>query len=361
VTAIAPSWDDIYNDAKAEEVLRRPDLSVNDGDISDMLLSAVAAVGDRVAGYTADTFRETFVDGARGTALTTLANDHWALTRVAAVQAIGSVAFTRTSGGAAGDIAAGTIVATQRDALGVEVQFQTDILLHFNAAQNGPLSVSVTAVTGGLAGNVQASKIQRINSTLFDVFTVTNAALTLGGAEAESDDELRERIRTFSTTLRRGTLAALEYGALQIAQVKNANAVEDAVGIVTLYVTDAAGASNAEMVSDVLNELENWRAAGALVNITGGALFSLNPISITLAVRAGTNTAAIAADVKLAIVERVARLKIGETCKREIIQQAALNVDLDNIIGVTVILPAADVVPTASQIIRTDTTYITVA
>ncbi len=364
MTAAAPSWNDLYADAKAELVLRRPDLTVDDGDIDDMALSAIGAVGDRLVGYTTDLTRATFVDGARGADLTKLASDHWNITRVAAIKSVGSVAFARagfTAG--AGDIAAGTIVATQTDSLGVTVQFTTDSLVHFGGADLGPHSTNVTASLGGLAGNVAAGLINKISTTLFDsTITVSQAATTVGGAEAQSDDELRAQIRSFSTTLRRGTLGALEYGAQQVPQVKQATAVENATtGDVTVYVTDASGASNVAMVSDVLAELENWRAAGSSVMVTGGALFQLNPVTITLSVRAGTDTAALTASVKAAIVARVAKLKIGETCKREIISQAALNVDLDNIVGCAVVLPAADVVPSANQLIRTDASLITVS
>ncbi len=363
MTSPAPSLDDLYNDAKAEAILRRPDLTYNEGDISDMISAAIAAVGDRLVGYQAELTRATYVDGARGQDLTTLASDHWNITRFAAVQAIGSVTFTRTNTSGTASVPAGTVVATERDSLGVTVEYTTDTLLSLgNGVGSG--SVTVTAVVGGLAGNVQASKVVRIPSTIPGGFTwtVTNGAAIIGGSSEESDDELRERIRSFSTTLRRGTLAALEYGAKQVPQVKQSTAVEDGTtGNVTVYVTDTNGASNAAMVSDVLDELEDWRAAGANVTVTGGSLYQLNPISITLAVRAGTDTAAIASDVKAAIVARIGKLRIGETCTRSIIQQAALNVDVDNIIGCTVLLPAADVVPTASQIIRTDATFITVA
>lgn len=363
MTAPAPSQDDLYNDAKAELVVRRPDLTVLDGDISDMVLASIAAVGDRIVGYAADRIKATFVDGAAGEDLTKLADDHWNVERVAAVAAVGTVSFSRASFAAgAGDVNAGSVVATQRDALGVEVRFLTDALVHFGATELGPKSVVVTAADTGTAGNVAAAAINRVVTTLFDSsITVTNAAITVGGAEEESDDDLRDRVRSFSSTLRRGTLAALEYGAKLVTTVKQATAVEDGTGAVTVYVTDASGASNAAMVADVIAELENWRAAGSLVTVTGGSLYSLNPIEITLSVRTGVDTAAIADDVKAAIAARVARLKIGETCRREIIQQAALNVDPDNIVGCTVVLPAADVVPTATQLIRTSTSYITVA
>lgn len=362
MTTTAPSLEELYNDAKAEMVMRRPDLTVNEGDISDMIAAAIAAVGDRLVGYQADLTRATFVDGARGAELTTLASDHWNIARIAAAKALGAATFTRTSTVGVATVPAGTVVATERDSLGQTVEYTTDTLLSLPALTASG-TVGITASVGGLAGNVQLGKVVRVPSTIPGGFswTVNNAGAIIGGAEEESDDELRERIRTFSTTLRRGTLSALEFGARQVAQVKQATAVEDSSGSVTVFVTDTNGASNAQMVSDVLDELENWRAAGALVTVTGGSLFQLNPISITLAVRAGVDTAAITADVKAAIVARIAKLKIGETCSRSIIQQAALNVDTDNIIGCTVVLPAADVVPSSSQIIRTDESFVTVA
>lgn len=361
MTAAAPSLDDLYNDARAELVLRRPDLTVDDGDISDMILAAAAAVGDRLVGYQADTVRATFVDGARGSDLTKLASDHWDIDRFPAVKAIGSVTFTRVTSLTAGDIASGTIVATAQDASGQTAEFSTNALVHFAIGELGPKTVNVTAVVGGLAGNVATGQVSRITVTLFDKFTVANPTQILGGSEEEEDDALRNRIRDFSATIRRGTLAALEFGAKQVPQVKEASAVEDVSGNVTVFVTDANGASNAAMVSDVLDELANWRAAGSNVTVTGGSLFQLNPIQITLAVRAGVNTVAISSDVKLAIVARIAKLKIGETCKRELIQQAALNVDIDNIVGCDVIQPAADVVPSSFQIVRTSVSFITVA
>jgi uncharacterized phage protein gp47/JayE len=363
MTTPAPSWDDLYNDAKTEQVLRRPDLQVLDGDISDMILAGIAGVGDRVVGYTSDRIKATFVDGASGDDLTKLADDHWNITRVAAVQAVGTVSFSRASFAAgAGDVPAGTVVATQQDAFGREVRFTTGALAHFGATDLGPKTAPVTASVTGTAGNVAAATVNRVISTLFDgIITVTNAAITAGGAEAEADEDLRERIRAFTVSLRRGTLGALEFGAKQVSTVKQATAVEDSTGAVTVYVTDGSGASNAQMVVDVATELDNWRAAGSSVTVTGGQLYTLNPIEITLAVRTGVDTASIASTVKSAIKARIDRLKIGETCRREIISQAALNVDPDNITGCTVVLPAADVDPGDNQVIRTSTSYITVA
>jgi hypothetical protein len=315
-----------------------------------------------MVGYAAEKFRATYVDGARGDDLTTLASDHFGIERNEAVHAIGSVTFTRAvANGIAGTISAGTVVATTKDANGVEVRFLTDADVSYLAAETGSKSASVTAESGGKAGNVAATKINRIITSLWDTLTVSNPAATAGGTEEETDEALRERVRSFSATVRRATLAALEYGAKQVPQVQVATASQDATGLVTVYVSDADGASNADMVADVTAELANWAAAGTTYQVLGAVVYTLTPITITLAVRTGMDVAAIAAAVKSAIVARVGKLRIGETCTRAAIQQAAMNVDIDNITGVTVVAPAADVVPAANQVIRTSTGAITVS
>lgn len=351
----APSAQELYDLAKSEGVARRPDLQVLPGDVSDMIFWAIATGADRVVGLAAERFRATYVDGARGDDLTTLASDHFGLSRVEAVQAIGSVSFTRANGPSApaGTILTGTVVATTKDANGLEIRYTTDSDQAWLLGENTTKTVSVTAETGGKSGNVNTGEINRIISSLFDTFTVNNAAITAGGSEAESDAELRERIRGFSSTQRRGTLAALEFGAKQVPAVKVATASQDGTGLVTVFVSDADGNSNADMVADVSAELINWIAAGATVQVVGAVVYILTPITLALQVRTGVDIVSITSAVKASVVSRLAKLRIGETATRAAIQQAAMNVDIDNIIGVTVVAPAADVVPTSSEVIRT--------
>ena len=46
----APSWQDFFDAAKAEMYSRRPDLTWDEGDITEMIASGVGAVGDRLVG-----------------------------------------------------------------------------------------------------------------------------------------------------------------------------------------------------------------------------------------------------------------------------------------------------------------------
>lgn len=348
----APTLQDYFTAGKAEATTLRSDLTFDDGDISEFYMFAAAAMADHLTGYFAGRIRATFLDGATGDDLTTLADDHWNIQRNVAVAATGVLTFTRpnTSGGS-GTIPAGTTVQTQADPTGVVQQFTTDINLVFGALDLVK-TVNATAVVAGVDGDVAASTITTIVPNLFDSsITVSNAARFAGGADEESDDSLRNRVRQFPTTLRRGTLAALEYGATTVAGVAVAVADDsDDTGIVSLYVSDASGSSSPTMVSNVQTEIVNWRAAGVIVNVIGASLVTQN-VQVHLTVRAGVNTDALVSLVQSAVTARLAKLKIGEVCSQAAIQQAVLNVD-SNIINCTVVLPVADVQPAGNQIIR---------
>lgn len=367
----SPTWQEIYNTGKAEAILRRPEVSVRDGDVSDMLLAGGAAMVDRAIGYTAERVAATFLDGARGDDLTVLASDHWGVVRTGAVKSVGTVTFTRAGADATPqEFPVGTVVATERDSRGNEVRFVTTALASWAVSTNGDVTVATEAETAGVAGNVAADAVTRIISTPpgGGTYTITASAAGVGGAAEETDPDLRDRVRRVNLTQRRGTLEALEVGALEVAIVKKATAVDDGTGLVTVYVTDASGAStgttktvspslvdDGTMTAKVAIELVSWAAAGGLVNVTGGTLQSVD-ITVALTVRLGVDVSALVAAVQTAITSAVSRLKIGETLYKSLIQAAARAVDPDNIVECSVTLPATDTAPTtAGHIIRAGT------
>ncbi len=359
----APSFDDLFADFQAEAQDRRADLTFDAGDIAEMYAYGGAAMADHLAGYFARRIAATYLDGAEKDDLTTLADDHWNIQRFVPNAASGEVTFNRASAAAgAGTLPQGFIVGTAKDQLGREVQLITDEDVTYGALETGNKTVGVTAQLEGIVGNVATvGAVNRLVTVPFDAtITVSNAAAIAGGTEAESDDELRERVRNFSPTIRRGTLAALEYGAKQVVGVAFATAVEGDTGVVSVYVSDSAGASNPVMTDAVEAELENWRSAGILVNVYGGTIYNIT-VDVTLTVRPGVNTAAIASKVKAAIVATVNKLKIGETLYPLQLRTAAKNVDPDGIVDVTIDDPAVGVVPLATQLIRTTAGSVTVA
>lgn len=360
-----PSFDDLYNIGKAEMLLKRPDLFLAPGDISDFVVAAAAAMADKNVGYAAEEFRKTFIDGATWDDLTTLVSDHYNLSRNPATAATVTLSFTRPSAGGgepAGTLATGFKVSTAADASGARQEYTTNADVSWALGETGTKTVLATSVVVGRAGNVGANTIQNLVGSPFDsTITVNNTAVAAGGNEVESDDQLRARARAFSSTLRRGTLAALEFGAKIVPTVRVATASEDSNGVVTVFVTDADGNSNVQMVNDVIAELENWRAAGVPVGVTGGAKLTQN-ISVTLIVKAGTVVANLVASIQAAVTERMAKLPVGNgsadsegVLRLEVIQATCISVDPENIIGVVVNVPSAAVVPAAGQIIRAGT------
>lgn len=334
--SVAASFTDLYNLGRAELQLRRPDLFAEPGDVTDFILAAAAAMADKNEATAARLYAATFVDTATGQDLTILADDHWSVVRQAAAAALVTLTFSRaTFAAGAGGIPAGTVVATAIDALGRRLQFTTNTLVSYGATDVADKLVAATCTTTGKDGNVAIGAIVEITSTLFDPsIHVINATRAAGGAEAETDDALRERVRTFPSVLRRGTLAALEYGARTVAGVATATATEGATGLVTVYVADSAGGSNAELNALAQTELENWRAAGTVVTVVSAELQLVNVFAKILA-RPGFSVPEQLALLQDATTGRMDKLVMGENLYLDELKAALIAVSPDQIRRVT--------------------------
>ncbi len=335
---IAPSFADLIDQGTAELLGRRPDLAVNDGDVTEADLHAGGAMADACIRFAAQALKETFIDSAKGDALTLLVQDHLGVVRNPATAAQVTLAFTRTSGGAGGTIPAGTTVATLYDPSGKSVSVTTDGAITVGGAANGPFSIGATATVTGRDGNVAAGSVEKIVDALFDTtFTVTNAASAGGGNEEEADEDLRRRAKAFYSTLRRGTAAALEFGALEVPECRVATTVEDLdTGIVTIIVGDSDGHSTMQMIEDVEFEEENWRAAGVAVNVTGATRQEVEVTLVLSAVRTGFDVAAAADTIAEVVIARGDKLRGGETLYLEMLRAAAVSAFPDDIFNVQV-------------------------
>lgn len=334
---VAPSFQDLVAVGQAEAQLRRPDLAYFDGDITQANLHASAAMGDLCLQFAAAAYRATFFDGAEGDELTELVSDRCDIERHPSTSAQVTLTMVRTSGGAAGSIPAGARVATDFDAGGNQIVFTIDVSVAVGAAGNGPFTVAATAVDGGTAGNVQADTITKILDPLFDAsFSVTNPAAAGGGNEVESDPELRNRAKLYYQTRHRGTLGALEFGALLVPSVRVAHAFEDPdTFVVTVLVSDQDGSSSLQMESDVAAELENWRCAGVQVGVLGGVTAHVD-MEIQLAQVRPAFDVDGARDAIIAVVtERLATLKTRETLYLDSITAAVIALAPDDILDIS--------------------------
>lgn len=355
---LAPSFDELVALGQAEAVARRPRLGFADGDITEAQLHGSAAMADHVFGLAAKLFRDTFFDGAVGDALTALVDDHCNIQRKGATAATVNLLVLRTSFGGAGTIPAGTRFGCTKAPDGSQVTFTSNANVAVPSGQNGPFTVACTAVDTGPEGNVadDATLGWTILDTLFDAtLTATQDEDAGGGNVEESDAELRQRAKTYHQTLRRGTLAALEQGALMISSVHSARAVEDpGTFLVTVVVADSDGGSSLQMVADVTAELENWRCAGAPVTVSGGTKVLVDMTIKLDVVKPGFDTTAASTDLIAAVTAKINGRRGGETVYLDTVIATVIAVAPDYIeaVSVTQLLvagvvqnPIGDVVP----------------
>lgn len=342
---IAPSAEDYLGIGLAAMPQARPRLLLDTGDISEQTVAAAASMADAVTQFAASAMRETFLDGCEGDRLDERVLDRWNLPRGVASSSLVTITFNRASATAgAGTIPSGTRLATATDSEGGRQEFLTAGAVSYGALEVGNKTITCNAVATGTSGNVGAGLITSIQDTLFDTtITATNVDRAAGGADEETDSEYRARARAYPQTLAKGTKAALEFGAGQVPGVRVATAVEDDAGVVTVYIADASGGSNSALVALVVTELENWRAAGSLVLVTGGVTQTVD-VTVTLIVAEGQATD-YTTQIQSAVTAEILLLGAGATLYVSRLEAACISVDRNNILDAQVSLPAANVVP----------------
>ena len=171
------------------------------------------------------------------------------ITRNLAIQATGTLQFSRSAPGPLVSIPAGVRVSVPGS--------NPEVVAVTTAAGSIPnlglTSALIPAVveTAGTLGNVIANTLTRFKgSRPAGVETVTNPSTFVGGADLETDDSFRERIRSLISTLSRCTPEALEHIAKLVEldsgqHVVFAKVIEDPImiGWVYLYIDDGTGAA----------------------------------------------------------------------------------------------------------------------
>jgi uncharacterized phage protein gp47/JayE len=263
---LIPTFNELQDAAKAEIQLRNPALTdFNEGSNLDAISGAAAVMADEVIRIALARFAEVFFDTATGAALDALAQDRFGgrIVRKPATASIGTVRWTRNAAGAY------TILAGTRFRVSVGTQtvtVQTTSAVSMLAADTF-VDLPVQATVTGRATNVAAGKTWQILDTLLadPSATATNPEPLAGGSDAETDEAFRDRIRRVYDALVRGTVSALEVGAMNVPGVAIVTVDESEVessGWVYVYIGDPDARSNSALAALVAVELINWRAAG---------------------------------------------------------------------------------------------------
>jgi len=366
VSATIPTFDDLYNAAKAETQARQPALTdYSDGSALDAITGGGAVLADMQIRADLDAAAAKYIAIATGSDLDAAVTDIFpGCPRQAESASVGTLTFTRGGSSGVVEILAGTVVTATVN--GQTVTFTTDSSVYMTGST---VSAIAHCSAVGTAGNVAAGVVTTIPTPIPDdaTATVTNADRFVGGAATETDDAYRARAQAYPLTLRRGTVAALEEGALSVPGVSYVTVDESSLATdatVYVYVGDPDGRGNAALASLVATELENWRAAGVLVETVAAAREEV-AVSVAVTVKAGAGTDALKSAIRAALLAYTDTLPSGSQMYLSALESAAIRVSGDVRGAIAIItggVPSTDgVLPSApSNAIRVLATALTV-
>lgn len=382
-----PSFRQLFEIARNEALVRSEPLSLQaierEGSDVNILLATACAAADEVIGQLVLATSGLFLDSATGDALDRLLFDRYGLTRKVAANAIGEVEFSLPSLNLSPfAIPSGTQLRTSTGNA-----YETVGEYIFPAGTAGPVTAQVRSLLAGADQQAKIGTITNISGQISGApatLTVTNSTATAGATDAESDSEFRERGRAFFTTVKRGTLSAIEQGALTVAGVTRANAFEllDTSGrpnrLVSLVIADKFtdtlanyGAvppsyeiqSNA-LAQSVFNALEDYRPAGTFVQVQLAQVV-LEPVTLSLSISAGYSSETVATSARAVVANYINNLDPGSGYTRAQLVQALKSVaglivtetDLLNP-GNIIKFPEGDRVANPLQVFRTALTIV---
>lgn len=369
-----PTRADFFN-IGATEVLARsaarppgkrltPEAVFTEGTDINIIEASTSAMADEATRRLAERVAALFLDSAEGADLDRLVADRFSPTvvRKQATPAVVTLSFSRPDASAgAGSIALGSKVRTET---GVEYELTQSAA--FGVSELGPITADAQATVPGTQTNAAADTITQFVDAPFDPdMVVTNPEPAAGGAEIESDASLRERARDFFTQARRGTKAAIKFGAETVAGVQSAT-VEEILdplsglqtGDVFVYIADAAGNGNPALSAAVEQALEEYRAAGIIVRVEPSVPLFVD-IQYRLEFDPAFDSNAAFEQVRLLTVSRVNQLAPGQILRVSLLFETARQVPGVIVPDDAIVLPSTDFVPPSNQTIKTDAARVT--
>ena len=328
-------------------------------------------MADKVTGQLIAVSAGLFLDSAQSQALDRLVFDRYGLVRKPAAPALVNINFTTGTPVVAGfSIPAGTVVSTPDG-----IQFATLVATSMAAGSTGPVFVAASSLLAGSSQQIKSGAIKSIVSQIPGSPTnivVANNDASAGAADRETDSQLRSRARRFWVTAQRGTLAAIETGALQAPGVVRASALEVLDGnsrpgrwvlcivadsytdtLAQLNVTTPAyQAQSQALATSVFHALDEFRCAGIFVQVIV-AQVALLQVSLALTFAAGVDTITVANRARAAVAGYVNGLNPGQSFVPAQAIAALRQVAGLVITGNEITLPAGTVVPNVLQVLRT--------
>ena len=340
----------------------KPEAVFIDGTDANLLVASSAAMGDEVLRHLSMRMAALQLDSASGEDLDRLVADRVSptLVRKQPSRALASISFSRSDPTNPVTIPTGTRLKTPD---GTEFSLLQPV--SFQAGAVGPFVGLAQSQVAGRNGNVQDGLITEfVQSAPASDITLTNPAAASGGNDRQTDAEYRSIARAFYLTVRRGTLPAIEYGALLVPGVSRVSVTEQGIpGLptgVTVYVADIDGRSNDTVIEAVRVSLLDYRAGGVPPTILAGEPEFVD-ISYRVQFEATTDSNIASERIKSRTVAALEVLKPGDTLLVSQLTAIARSVPGVIVPDDAIVTPAGDLVPTApNRLIRTTRSRVTV-
>lgn len=189
------------------------------------------------------------------------------LSRKPALAASGSLSFSRTNPLAYDlTIPAGTVAATSGDQ---PLQFVTSAPAVLKAGYTS-VSVQARALAPGAASNAALGTVCVLVTPPPGIEAVVNDSPFSGGADAESDSLLRERLLQSYAQVSNGTNPQFYRSfALQFDGIQSAGVVpkEDGAGTVSLYLAARGGTPSDDLLAEIQRQINELREINVTVSV----------------------------------------------------------------------------------------------
>jgi uncharacterized phage protein gp47/JayE len=237
------------------------------------------------------------------------------------------------------------------------------------------VSVAGVADTVGADTNCDANTILVLIGSITGIAGVSNLTAFSGGRDIETDDERKLRFQGFISTLQRGTLAAIRYGAstavvtdvngiiiervvfIGIVEPYEVDPIANDPGYVEVYVHNGVGGTSPTLVDNVQLIIDGyydedgvpvpgWKAAGVVVDCFA-ATEVLQAVTGSVYFLPGYQSATVLAECTTVVRAYLLSLKVGEkSVKNEIVERIMA---VPGVYNLVLAAPTADLAPIASE------------
>ncbi|WP_293857184.1 baseplate J/gp47 family protein [uncultured Alsobacter sp.] len=334
------------------------------GSILRAVVEANAAIGLWLQGLILQVLTLARASTSVGTDLDSWVAD-FGLSRLGSVASAGTVTFSRLTATGTALVPVGAVVQTADGTQSFTVVIDTansaysaTLGGYTMAATVASVNVPVKANTPSLASNVLAGTITVMTTTIVGVDAVTNAATMTGGADAESDVQLRTRFLAYIVALSKATRAAVGYAVsslqLGLSYTITENANYDGSpnpGYFYVVVDDGTGTPSSTLLTQVYGAVDAVRPVGTTFAVFAPVVVPIN-VSMTLTILTGYDANTVKGIVGTAITAYIRACGLGVPINYTKLAQVAYDASpgVTNVSSLLLNAGTADVAISAKQI-----------